>query len=57
MLVIEIALLIYLIIGMLMCISALEGDLEFYEAILWPLLFIKYILKGLWIVLFTNWKP
>lgn len=29
---------------------------SFYEVFLWPLVFIKYILKGLYNVLFKDWK-
>lgn len=32
------------------------GDFTGTEMILWPLVFIKYMLKGLFRVLFTGWR-
>jgi hypothetical protein len=34
-----------------------EGEYSFNEAIWWPLIVVKHALKGLWRVLFTEWKP
>lgn len=36
--------------------SIIEYEYEPYEVLLWPLLFIKYMLKGLFKVVFTGWR-
>lgn len=32
------------------------GDIEGHEVILWPLVLTKYLLKGLYKILFSGWK-
>lgn len=44
---------IYLVITLFVAREFVE---EAYEMILWPLVFIKYMLKGLFKVLFTGWR-
>lgn len=34
-----------------------EFEHSFAEYIWWPLLLVKIALKGLWAVLFTEWRP
>ncbi len=37
-------------------LCVLEDTGEGFIALLWPLVFIKYMLKGLFKVLFTGWR-
>ena len=37
-------------------IGTANDTVEFYELIFWPIVFIKYLLIGLFKILFTNWK-
>lgn len=34
-----------------------EGEYEFYHAVFWPLAITKYLMRGLWLILTTGWKP
>lgn len=46
----------YTIISVILLFAWLDDVIDFLVIIFWPLYFIKYLLKELFKLLFTNWK-
>lgn len=47
---------IYIIVLIIYESYSIQFDEPTYKIVLWPIVFIKYLLIGLFKILFTNWK-
>ena len=48
---------LWAIIAFCLMIVCMEGQMEAHNVVFWPIALFKWLLRQLYLVLFTEWKP